>query len=89
MVLDDAFEDHQSHRANVGTVIRDQFKVEILIAHRYDLWNDRLKFVELDFSVQAAELTTSTKANNEGLKESDEVRARGKHEHQVIECSAQ
>ena len=79
MVLDDAFEDNQSHRANVGSMVRDQVKVELFVAHRYDLWTDRLKFVQQNLTVQAAELTTSTEADNEGLEGGNEVRARKKH----------
>lgn len=89
MILGDAFDNQKSHRANISTMVRDELQIKVFVLHGYNLWNYSLQLVKFDLSVETAQLTASTKADNKGLKGGYELRSSYEHEHQMVESGAE
>ena len=89
MILRNSFNDQKSHRPDVGAMVRDELQVEVFILHGHNLRQNSLQLVELDLSVEAAQLPASTEADDERLERGYELRAGDEHKHQVVESGAQ
>ena len=89
MIFYDSFKNHESHRADVGTMEGDEFKVKVFVFFWDDLRNDGLNLIKLDVRINASQLFRGSKSNEERLKRSNQVWSCNKREHQVIEGGSQ